>query len=166
MPEDRQFRENPWIISGLVWANSVSISLYRKTCNNWDISHNFHINSFSETIAKSLYFKLIDTLRLSGRCLRFVCDLSKEKPIMGNRFVHQIYGGGEGSRTPVQIVLHIQASTVYSATDDQTLVNGPTWFDLSDWIVGEFRTNDWIPYSSFLLPSPSLRTNPGRHAEV
>jgi hypothetical protein len=75
-------------------------------------------------------------------------------------------GGGEGSRTPVQIVLHIQASTVYSATGDQTLVNGPTWFDLSDWIVGEFRTNDWIPYSSFLLPSPSLRTNPGRHAEV
>jgi len=75
-------------------------------------------------------------------------------------------GGGEGSRTPVQIVLHIQASTVYSASSNQTLANGRTWFDVIDWIVGDLRTIGWIPYSSFLMSSPNLRTNPGRHAEV
>lgn len=75
-------------------------------------------------------------------------------------------GGGEGSRTPVQIVLHIQASTVYSASDNRTLANGRTWFDVPEWIVGDLRTDDWIPYSSFLMSSPSPRTNPGRHAEV
>jgi len=85
---------------------------------------------------------------------------------MGNRSCTKFYGGGEGSRTPVQIVLHIQASTVYSASSNQTLANGRTWFDVIDWVVGDLRTIDWIPYSSFLMSSPNLRTNPGRHAEV
>jgi len=73
-------------------------------------------------------------------------------------------GGGEGNRTPVQIALLIQASTVYSVNDNQVWANRPTLPDLSDWIVEELRTDDWFPYPLFLLPNPSPKANPVRHA--